>query len=198
MLTDTERGMIEDLFAKLRRVEAQGGPRDPEAEAFIGQLLSRNPGAAYYMAQTILMQEQALNQAQDRMQQLEQQARQPQQGGFLASLFGGGRPAQPPAPAYRQPQPQAQPGYGAQPGFGGQQAYNGRMPMAGGGGGGFLAGAAQTAMGVAGGMLLANAVGSMFAGGAEEAVTGAVDEATADLANFEEDLGGGFEEDPFA
>ena len=34
-------------------------------------------------------------------------------------------------------------------------------------GGGFLAGAAQTAMGVAGGVLLANAIGGMFGNGGE-------------------------------
>ena len=36
-------------------------------------------------------------------------------------------------------------------------------------GGGFMAGAMQTAVGVAGGMLLANAVGGLFAGDAEAA-----------------------------
>lgn len=41
--------------------------------------------------------------------------------------------------------------------------------MARGGGGGFLAGAAQTAMGVAGGVLLGNAIAGMFAGNEAQA-----------------------------
>ncbi len=200
MLSDTERGMIQELFTKLRNVEAQGGARDADAEAFIGQQVSRQPGAPYYMAQTILMQEQALKQAQAHIEALEQQARQPQ--GFLASLFGGSRPAQPPA---RHPMPQAYPPAQPQQGMPGGPAgaYQGRMPMAGGaGGGGFLAGAAQTAMGVAGGMLLANAIGSMFS--ADEAMAGVTDSidqaagaASEEFAAIEEDFGGGFEEDPF-
>lgn len=44
-------------------------------------------------------------------------------------------------------------------------------------GGGFLAGAMQTALGVAGGVLVADALTSAFAGG-EEAVTGLAEEAS--------------------
>ena len=50
----------------------------------------------------------------------------------------------------------------------------------GGGGGGFLAGAMQTAVGVAGGMLVANAISDAFGGGAAEAgelASGAADQA---------------------
>ena len=52
------------------------------------------------------------------------------------------------------------------------------QPQQGGfGGGGFLAGAAQTAMGVAGGVLLGNAIGSMFAGDAPATETAAAEPA---------------------
>jgi hypothetical protein len=56
--------------------------------------------------------------------------------------------------------------------------------MAAGGGGGFMAGAMQTAMGVAGGMLLANAVSGLFAGEAEASAP----EAAADPAPDEPEM----------
>ncbi|WP_145105823.1 DUF2076 domain-containing protein [Cereibacter sediminicola] len=139
-----DRQAIEGLFHKLATVEQSAPARDAEAEAFISQRINRQPGAPYFMAQTIVVQEQALEQAQARIEQLEAQVRQgggAQQGGFFGKLFGG--PSAPAAPR----RPVAPPAQAA--------------------GGGFLAGAAQTAMGVAGGMMLANAIGGMFAGEAE-------------------------------
>ncbi|MCG5242501.1 DUF2076 domain-containing protein, partial [Azospirillum doebereinerae] len=64
------------------------------------------------------------------------------------------------------PQPQAQPNYAPPPGFGQPPGYPGGYPQQSGfapqRGGGFLAGAAQTAAGVAGGMLAASAISSML------------------------------------
>jgi hypothetical protein len=91
------------------------------------------------------MQEYALNEAQARIEQLETELAQRASGG---GLFGGGAPARPAAPTRR-------------------SAGHAPMPAAP-QGGGFLAGAAQTAMGVAGGMPLANAIGGLFA--ADEAM----------------------------
>ena len=98
------------------------------------------------------MQEQALQTAQARITELEDEvARRPAGGGFLSGLFGGGN-----QPQTRPPQRQPDNMQGLAPpsaGFGsgipapGMAAQPGR--------GGFLAGAAQTAMGVAGGMMLA-------------------------------------------
>jgi hypothetical protein len=109
------------------------------------------------MAQTIVVQEQALNAAQSRIQQLEEQlaSRPAGRGGFLSSLFGGGQ-----SPRAHPHQPQAMHGMPPHmaPGMGG---------MAPRGGGGFLAGAAQTAMGVAGGVLLGNMIAGAFSGGDE-------------------------------
>ena len=115
-----DREAIEGLFQRIARVEQRSGPRDRGAEALINAKIGQQPAAPYYMAQTILMQEKALNDAQARIEELE--------GGYGAGRRGG-RNAGPWDNA---------PGYG---------------------GGGFLAGAAQTAMGVAGGVLL----GSMLA-----------------------------------
>jgi uncharacterized protein len=142
-----DRQAIAGLFDKLSQVERQMPDRDPEAERFIGDAIARQPGAPYYMAQTVVVQEYALSTAQSRIEQLEaelQAARsEAQGGGFLAGLFGGGT-----APR-RQAQPPRQ------------------MPQ--GAPGGFLAGAGQTALGVAGGMLIANALAGTLAGEAEAA-----------------------------
>ena len=156
-----DRQAIEGLFGKLSQASRAQPHRDPKAEALIADLIARNPGAAYYLAQTVIVQEHALNSAQQQIEELEQMQRQPQQGGgMFGRLFGGGQP-QPQRPMA----PRAPQGYGQspQPGQGAGPWSSGRPA---GGGGGFMAGAAQTAMGVAGGVLLGNAIGSMFAGDA--------------------------------
>ncbi|KQT41974.1 hypothetical protein ASG43_16950 [Aureimonas sp. Leaf454] len=209
-----EQGLIQNLFGKLSEAERTAPPRDPEAEGFIRESVERQPGAPYYMAQTIIIQEQALEAAQARIQALEAEVSQPRSGGggFFGSLFGGGASAARPAPrpthasaAYGQPSqpgPYGQPARGAGPWNGGAQA--GHVPQGGrmgGGGGGFLAGAAQTAMGVAGGMMLGSMLSNAFsdpAAAAEGAVADAGDAAETELASATEDMGGedfgGFDE----
>jgi uncharacterized protein len=205
-----EQGMIQNLFGKLAEAERSAPPRDGEADRFISDSVSRQPAAPYYMAQTIIIQEQALEAAQARIQDLEAQASRPQgSGGFFGSLFGGSAqaPRQQPAAYNRQPgygqaaAPQASGAWnrGAQPGGYGQQP--GAMAPAGRGGGGFMAGAAQTAMGVAGGVVLGSMLSDMmFGDDPAAAVEGAVadagtaaEEQVADMGG--EDFGGGdFEE----
>lgn len=177
---------IEQLFGKLADVERQAPPRDEGAEAFIRDQIAGQPAAPYYMAQTIVVQEHALQAAQARIEQLEAEAAAPRQsGGLLGSLFGGGS-----APAPRRS--------GMVPSVGRQAGAAGRPMPAAGQGGGFLAGAAQTAMGVAGGMLLANAIGGMFGSGeaqaAEPAAEAPADDAGADAGGFD---GGGFDDMDF-
>lgn len=152
-----ERQLIDGLFDRLRQVDGQAQPRDGDAEQLIRQRIGAMPAAPYYMAQAILVQEQALAASQQRIEQLEREAAErPAGGGFLGGLFG----ASPRQPAPRPAMPQRMPLNGARPGG----------PW-GGGGGGFMAGAMQTAMGVAGGMLVANAIGSMFAADPAAAAT---------------------------
>jgi uncharacterized protein len=144
-MDENERRIIDDLFEKLGRVEKDAPPRDPEAEALIRRHLGSQPGAPYYMAQAIVVQEQALANAQTRVQNLEQKlAERASGGGFLSGLFGGGeeatRPEHDPARG-----PAGHPGAYQRPG------------------GGFMAGAMQTAIGVAGGVLIADAIASAFA-----------------------------------
>lgn len=196
----TERQIIDDLFAKLHQAEAQSGPRDPEAEALIRERIARQPAAPYLMAQAIVMMEQALAASQGRNEELERQLRErpapaaaPAQsggGGLFGSLFGGAsRPAPQPSYPAAAPAAAATPAgspWGRPPAAPGTPAYGdprvagyAQQPRA---GGGFMAGAMQTAAGVAGGMLIGSALSSMFSGGeavAAEAATAATDAATA-------------------
>jgi uncharacterized protein len=153
-----DRKAIDELFAKLAEVERSGGARDAEAEGLIREKIASQPGSPYYMAQAIVFQEQALRTAQEQIADLERQlAERPAGGGFLSGLFGGGQPQTPTRPQDRSAVPS---------GLG--------QPMAGmtaGRGGGFLAGAAQTAAGVAGGVLLGNAIAGMFGGDEAKAAT---------------------------
>ena len=151
-----DRAAIEGLFGRLASVERSAGARDAEAEAFIRDRIAQQPTAPYFMAQTIVVQEQALAAAQARIEALEAEASQRQSdgGGVFGGLFGGSSPAR------RTP---ARPAAPTGPLANGGQAQ----------GGGFLAGAAQTAMGVAGGVLLANAIGGMFDGGEAQAAEAA-------------------------
>ncbi len=129
--------------------------------------MSAQPAAPYYMAQTILIQEAAIKQLNDRIQALESQVSQlqaakPSSGGFLSGLFGGGGSSRgsdpiPGAEQYGRPQASAQPQYTPPP----QQNY---APQAAARGGGFMAGALQTAAGVAGGVVLGNMLTNMFSG----------------------------------
>lgn len=150
------RRIIEELFQKLAEVDRRNGLREPEADTLIAQLAARQPGAAYYMAQAIVAQEQALEAAQARIAELEERARAPQSSGsFLSGLFGvpsgatpsretgsrGSRPSRATGGPWGSPGSQAQP-YGR--------------------GGGFLAGAAQTAVGVAGGVMLGSFLADML------------------------------------
>lgn len=140
-MENRDREAIEDLFRRIAEVERQSGPRDREAAALIKALIAQNPSAPYYMAQTIIVQQQALEAAQGRIEQLAQGGAQGSSGGgFLGSLLGGGGRAQgAPNRGYEERGP-----------------WGGGRRMGGGMGGGFLAGAAQTAMGVAGGVVLGN------------------------------------------
>jgi hypothetical protein len=143
---------------------------DPEADRFIGDQFNANPQARYRITQMAFVQEAALAEAQNRIKRLEYDLQQAQQalqqaqsqggqrgGGLFSGLFGGGqqqaRPAYQPQYAPPPPQPAYPPGY--QPG------------MFRSGGSGFLGSALTTAAGVAGGVLAADALTSMFSGHGE-------------------------------
>lgn len=206
-MDNNDRQAIEGLFQRLGQVESQSPPRDGEAEAFIRAEIARQPGAPYYMAQTIVMQDYALQSAEARIAELEQElaARPAGGGGLLGGLFGGGS-REPPRPTRTVPrvgmgaqpmaaQPMGAPGMGAGAmGAAGMGAAGmGAAGMAQRPGGGFLAGAAQTAMGVAGGMLLGSAIAGMFQGDQAQAAEPAPAEEPAADDPGAHDMGGGDE-----
>ena len=183
-MDQNERQIIDDLFERLRKAEGQAGPRDPDAEALIARHVAAQPAAPYCMAQAIVVQQDALGQAQTRIDELERRLAERRSGSFLGGLFGGADEAQAPATPARS-------GYGSQDFRHYQRA----------GGGGFLAGAMQTALGVAGGFLIADALSGLLspddaaaAGTAEGALPAEEDPfsgADPDLA--EEETGGDFD-----
>ena len=164
-----EQRLIESLFSRLKQAESQSAPRDAAAERLIEQQLRQQPAAPYYMAQAILIQEAAMkklsaqvNDLESRLAQAQQQQPAGQSGGFLSGLFGGGqRHTAPQQPAWnnaQQQQPYGQQPYNAQQQPYGQQPYSAPAPR----GSGFLGGALQTAVGVAGGVVMADMLTSMF------------------------------------
>jgi len=157
MLKPEDRDAIEGLFDRIETVAAKSDPRDPDAEGLIRERLQQAPATPYYMAQTILVQEHAMKMAERRIADLEAEvARNPSGGGFLGGLFGDNEP-----PRNR---PAAQTAQTARGPWGDrEEGYDNRQR---GGGGGFLAGAAQTALGVTTGVLLGSAIAGMLTGGA--------------------------------
>ena len=136
-----ERDLIAGLFGRLQPFESQ--PRDADAEAMIKDFVARQPASPYLFVQTILVQEQALKAAQERIAELEAKAgAEPAAAGFLGSGPRiGPWGAQPQAAAPQAPVP---------PTRSPLQAALAPQPA----GGSFLRTALTTAAGVAGGALL--------------------------------------------
>lgn len=195
-MTNEERDIIGKFIARVGGAPQQSGfaggsvppaqpalpPIDRDADAYIAQTFNQYPEARYRLTQLAYVQEQALAEAQNRIQRLEwelQQARQAAQqaqqqsgqkqgGGFFSGLFGGGTRAQA-APPQGDPRWGGQAAQPQQPGY--QQSappppqyppnyQQGMMPQR--GGSGFLGSALTTAAGVAGGLVAGNALMSLF------------------------------------
>jgi hypothetical protein len=178
-MTPEERQMLTALADRIKSSPAHD--RDAEADQFIGQLVHDRPDTTYLLAQTVLMQDFALRNAQSQITDLQRQLQEaasrpaaPARGGsFLSGLFGSGQPqsappssvppvnpwgrAAAPAPAYApEAYAQPQPGY-AQPGYAPVVMQPSQTS-------GFLRQAATTAAGVAGGALLFEGIQSLFSG----------------------------------
>ncbi|WP_166216676.1 DUF2076 domain-containing protein [Pseudomonas atagonensis] len=184
-MNSEEQTLIDGLFSRLQQAETEAAPRDAQAETRIKEHLTRQPAAGYFMTQAILVQEAALKSLDEQNKQLTQQVQRLQAelqsakgqsaapassgGGFLSSIFGGSprpAPTQSAAPAstggWREPAsqqnfgaPAPQQNFGAPPPNYAQQA----APAA---GSSFLGGALKTAAGVAGGVMLAQGISSLF------------------------------------
>src|ERR1700744_5158141 len=74
-MTPQEAQMLQDL---VRKVEGtQLSEKDPDAEALLQDGLARDPDALYKLAQTVLIQNMALEQARAQMQRMQQQLQAP-------------------------------------------------------------------------------------------------------------------------
>lgn len=180
-MSPEERQLLTALFDRIRT--AAGTPRDADAERLIADAVRAEPAAPYYLAQAVIVQEKGLEAASKHINDLENRVReledslakpapQPEERGFLSSIFGSSQPpraapAAQPRPAYPQTNrgaPWGQPqGYAQTPAY--PQAPTGpwsqAMPTPS-AGSSFLTGALGTAAGVAGGMLLANSLSGIF------------------------------------
>lgn len=173
-MTPQERKLVEDLFERLATLERN--PREPEAEQLIRDGLRKAPNATYALVQTVLLQEEALRQANERIRELEaaDAPQEQQSGSFLDTMreavFGGGqtRTSVPPTvsnrpmgvpPGFRRDADPNQPQAGA--------AYPQAPERGGGFGGSFLGTAAAAAAGVIGGTLLMNSLKGAFGGDAK-------------------------------
>lgn len=187
-MNSEEQTLIDGLFSRLQQAETDSAPRDAQAEARIKEHLTRQPAAGYFMTQAILVQEAALKSLDEQNKQLTRQVQQlqaelqsakaqatapaPSSGGFLSSIFGGSSRDPQPAPSQSAPpssgggwREPARPSFNAQPpqqNFGAPQQNYAPQQQAPGAGGSFLGGALKTAAGVAGGVMLAQGISSLF------------------------------------
>lgn len=207
-MNSEEQSLIDGLFVRLRDAEAQTAPRDAQAEAQINRHLVQQPAAPYYMAQAMLIQEAAIKRLDQRVKELEAQAQQnrPSSGGFLAGLFGGGQNQEPrPAPAQQRPdgwgqtrfsQPGGSAGYAGTPNAGNPNDWRpaSAPAQAAPQGGGFMRGALQTAAGVAGGVMVADLLTSMFHHNQPQEIVEVIQEQAPvqpEPSSFGDSLGGG-------
>lgn len=160
-MTPQEQEMLQGLIQRVNQTQLP--EKDTDAEQMLQQTLGRNPDALYILAQTVLVQQYALEQAQKQLAELRAQQSQPKRStSFLGNLLGQrdepARPAPPPPPPQYAPQPQYTPvpGYSAPPAY--TPSYG--APQ----GGGFLRSAAQTAAGVAAGALAFEGIESLMHG----------------------------------
>ena len=178
-MTPQEQQLLTSLTQKINQTQLE--EKDPDAENLLGRELGANPDAIYILAQTVLVQNIALDQAKAQIAQLQQQLQQshpqpahatsflgrllgekdepppspppPQQG---SGAWGGPQQAPPyqPVSQYGPPPPQYQQQYPPQQQYVPMQSS---QPS-------FLRGAMQTAAGVAAGALAFEGVESILHG----------------------------------
>jgi hypothetical protein len=169
-MTPQEKDLIQAVFDRLAR--AGGGAKDAEAESFIQEQVRRQPDAAYGLTQAVIVLEAGLNQAQQKISDLQRQlddARAGSGSGASGGFLGGASPWGGSSVPRSGPAPQPQPVYAPQPAYAPAQqpwpptaqASPWGQPS---GGGGFLRNAATMAAGVAGGTLIAEGLSNLFGG----------------------------------
>jgi hypothetical protein len=152
-MTPQERELLTGLFDRLKQCDRN--TKEPDAERFIAQAVAAQPSAPYFMAQLLLVQDQALSAAQARISQLEQRVEARAQSAAPARSFLGDAPTSGPWSAHRAAvAPQVAPAPAT--------PTTGYTPPPAPTSSGFLRGALQTAAGVAGGALLFEGIGSLL------------------------------------
>lgn len=161
-MTDQERQLIQELATRIHNAPA---PQiDREADDLIRATIGSRPDALYILAQTVLIQEMALNQAKAQIEQLQRQASSQPPASFLGSPAGrdwsrDNRLQQP--GGYQGSSYQT----GNPPPTAPQQQYAPYEPQPSGGRfSSFLQNAATTAAGVVAGEVAFSALGSLFGG----------------------------------
>ncbi|MCA3260507.1 MAG: DUF2076 domain-containing protein [Telmatospirillum sp.] len=166
-MTPDEKKMIGELFERIAKNQEPAAQKDREAEAFIRDAVARDAGAAYTLTQMALVQEHALKLADERIRELEGKlgpAANAPAAPAKASFLDGLLPNSPWARKSSVPAMGAGTGAGGQPmvrpGMFGQNAgAQAAAPQ----GGSFLRSAFATAAGVAGGLMLFEAVRGLMA-----------------------------------
>ena len=110
-MTPQEQELLKQLTDRINQTQLQ--EKDPDAENMLGHELGANPDALYILAQTVLVQNIALDQAKGQIAQLQQQTQQARQQpahatSFLGRLLGEKDPQPAPPPPQQQwggPQP---------------------------------------------------------------------------------------------
>jgi hypothetical protein len=169
-MTPQERQLVADLFDRLAALEKE--PRDPDAERAIREGLTQAPHAIYALVQSVLVQDEALKQADARIRELEgyppeDEPQQPR--GFLDSMRDALMGREEPRGSVPTVRPGAEP-MGVPPqyrtGMGPGGLPPGQMPQEPAGrGGSFLGTAAAAAAGMVGGGLLLSGIRGMLGGG---------------------------------
>jgi uncharacterized protein len=170
-MTPDEKKMIGDLFARIAKNQEPAAQKDRDAEAFIRAAVQRDAGAAYTLTQMALVQEHALKLADERIRELEAKLGPaadappaPAKSSFLDGLMPNSpwaRKGSVPATGGAGGQPMLRPGaFGQNRNAAPQAAAQATAPQ----GGSFLRSAFATAAGVAGGLMLFEAVRGLMAG----------------------------------
>lgn len=162
-MTPDEKKMIGELFERIAKNQEPAAQKDRAAEAFIRDAVQRDAGAAYTLTQMALVQEHALKLADERIRELEAKLgpaanahAAPAKSSFLDGLLPNSpwaRKGSVPATSAGA-QPMVRPGM-----FGQNAGAQAAAPQ----GGSFLRSAFATAAGVAGGLMLFEAVRGLMA-----------------------------------
>jgi len=151
-MTPQEQLLLDDFLQRLAAVNGVG--KDAQADALIRQRLAGQPDALYLLVQRSLLQQHALDSAKAQIAQLQAQLAGQQGGSFLGGQPSGWGANPPPYP----PQQQAPAPTWRERLFGSAPAAPQSAAPS------FLASAATTAAGVAGGMFLFNGIEDLLGG----------------------------------